>query len=45
LPLALTNQDAAAFFAPYNFIFNKPCDALNFNCIERQITSLALIAS
>jgi hypothetical protein len=45
VPLALTHQDAATFFASHNFIIGKTCDALQFDGVEGQVATFALVAS
>jgi hypothetical protein len=43
VPLALTHQDAATFFASHNFIIGKTCDALQFDGVEGQVATFALV--
>jgi hypothetical protein len=44
VPLALTHQDAATFFASDDFIIGKTCNALQFDGVKGQVATFALIA-
>jgi hypothetical protein len=43
--LTITHQNASALFASDYFIFCQCRDSLEFNCVEREVATFALIAS
>jgi hypothetical protein len=42
--LVITHQDAPTFFTSNYFIFGQACDALQFNSVNCEVTTFALVA-